>query len=213
MSRDEVARYLADYAAVTGNDSALRQLLLTAGGTVDMREANHRVAVIDWLRAWGCRHLRCADTERTAEALGSWWDAWEATLPGSEATLTTLNEQALLDVEQAYDALAGAPAAGRALRDREVDVVFGDTAAAKVLFVARPQVFPPWDEPIRLAFGWRGGGASYAEFLRQAASTLAGLASRLDSAVDQLPQLLGRQDSSPPKIVDEFLWIRITRGL
>ena len=108
MSRDEVARYLADYAAVTKYDSALRQLLLTAGGSVNLREANHRGAVIHWLRTWGCRHLRCADTERTAEALGSWWDAWEPMLPGSEATLTTLNEQAFdLLVAEGHVAVRG----------------------------------------------------------------------------------------------------------
>ncbi|MGH3224353.1 MAG: hypothetical protein ACRDPY_37665 [Streptosporangiaceae bacterium] len=92
-------------------------------------------------------------------------------------------------------------------------VVFGDTAAAKVMFATRPQVFLPWDDPIRLAFGWQGGGAAYVKLLRLSASALNGLARRLGVPVGGLPMILGRPESSPPKLVDEFLWVRITKGL
>jgi hypothetical protein len=63
-----------------------------------------------------------------------------------------------------------------------------------------------------MAFGWRGGGAAYVELLRLSASALAGLARRLAASVNDLPQILHRPASSPPKLVDEFLWIRITKG-
>jgi hypothetical protein len=100
------------------------------------------------------------------------------------------------------------------MRNREVSVVFGDTAAAKTLFVLRPRVFPPWDDPIRLAFGWQtGGGAAYAEFLRLTAEALRELAERLSTEVSELPSHLGRSPSSPPKLVDEYLWVRVTREL
>ena len=213
MGREDIARYLTYFSAV-GGDRAIQRLLLRTEGRVDLRQADHQVAVIEWLRGWGrCRHLRRADTRKTVDMLASWWEACEAVLPSVEATLTTLDEQDFIGVELAYDALAAAPAASRAAKDRVLDVHFGDTAAAKTLFVVRPQVFLPWDMPIRRAFGWSGGGASYAEFLRQVTSALLGLARRLNSTVDRLPQLLGRPDSPPPKIVDEFLWIRITQGL
>jgi len=213
MAREQIARVLGDYAAVTGYDAALRTLLEASGGRADMSRQTDRVAVLEWLRAWGCRHLRRADTARTADALHEWWVVWEAKLPHPDAAITSLGAAEMLVVEQAYDALASAPAAGRTLKDREVDVMFGDTAAAKTLFAIRPQAFPPWDEPIRLAFGWWGGGAAYVEFLHLAATTLEGLARRLDVSVAQLPQILGRPDSSAAKIIDEFLWIKITRGL
>jgi hypothetical protein len=106
-----------------------------------------------------------------------------------------------------------APAAGRTLKGREAVVIFGDTAAAKTMFAARPQAFLPWDDPIRLTFGWPGGGAAYVELLRLSAAALNGMSHRLAVPVGDLSKILRRPDSSPPKMIDEFLWIRITKGL
>jgi hypothetical protein len=213
LSEEEIASYLADYATETSYDVSFRLLTRSTGNQLDLRRETHRVAAINWLRAWGCRHLRRTDTYRTAEALRLWWDEWGEALPGPEAALTDLTDPGLVIIEQAYDALRSAPAAGRNRKGREIDVHFGDTAAAKVMFAARPTVFLPWDDPIRLAFGWRGGGATYVELLRLSASALDGLARRLAVSVSDLPQILHRPDSSPPKLVDEFLWVRITKGL
>ena len=192
LSRGDITRNLAQYAAVTSYDGSYRHLLQITGGAVDLQIEAHRVAVIDWLRAWGCRHLRRTDTHRTAESLRRWWEQWGERLPGEHATLTELHDAQLLAAGQAYDVLRAAPATGRSLKGGEIDVAFGDTAAAKVMFAARPQVFIPWDDPIRLAFGWWGGGASYVQLLRRASSTLEGLASRLAVSVADLPQALGR---------------------
>ncbi len=211
MSREDIARHLARFGAGTGTDAATRRLYGATGGQVDLRVASHRAALIDWLRAWGCRHLRRADTPRTAEALRLWWQAWAPRLPGAQATLTGLSEAELIAAGQAYAALRAAPAAGRAVQGRDVAVAFGDTAAAKALYAIRPQAFLPWDAPIRLAFGPPGGGAAYVRLLRHSAEALDGLARRLGTSVSDLPELLGRPESSPPKLVDEFLWIRITR--
>ncbi|MGH3224351.1 MAG: hypothetical protein ACRDPY_37655 [Streptosporangiaceae bacterium] len=123
MSRDDIARYLADYGAVTGYDASFRQLLQATGGHVDLLGEADRLAVIGWLRAWGCRHLRRTDSYRTAETLRLWWEAWAERLPGQQATLTGLSEPGLLAAGEAYDALRTAPAAGRNLKGREIDVV------------------------------------------------------------------------------------------
>jgi hypothetical protein len=211
MSPDDIARHLAAFGAAAGPDSATRRLMGTTGGRVDLRAAAHRVAAIEWLRAWGCRHLRRSDTTRTSEALRVWWASWGSRLPGEQATLTGLGEDDLVSAGRAYEALRVTPAASRSVQGRDVDVAFGDTATAKLLFAIRPQVFPPWDEPIRLAFGKPGGGAAYVRLLRLSATALNGLAGRLAAPVSDLPALLGRPGSTPPKLVDEFLWIRITR--
>jgi hypothetical protein len=213
LSRDDIAHQLANYGAVTGYDASFRQLLRATGEHLDMQVESHRIAVIEWLRAWGCRHLRRADTQRTAATLEIWWAEWGPRLPGRGAVLTEISGSELAVIEQAYDALRTAPAAGRRLKDRDIDVVLGDTAAAKVMFANMPDVFLPWDEPIRLAFGWLGGGAAYVELLQLSAAALNGLASRLAVSVSELPKILGRPRSSPPKLVDEFLWIKITKGL
>jgi hypothetical protein len=211
MSPADIARNLADFGPV-GPDGATRRLQAATGGQVDLNDATHRLAAITWLRAWGCRHLRRADTPRTDEALRTWWTTWNGYLPGGQATLTSLVEADLVSAGQAYDALRAAPAARRSVKGTDVDVAFGDTATAKLLFAIRPQVFPPWDEAIRLAFGKPGGGAAYVRLLRLSATALDGLAGRLAVPVSELPEILGRPESTPPKIVDEFLLIRIAQS-
>ncbi len=85
---------------------------------------------------------------------------------------------------------------------------FGETAAAKALFAIRPLAFPPWDEPIRAALGL-GGDAGYRSYLEQVAGALRGLAARLEVPVSAVPAALGRPGSSPPKLVDEYLWMAV----
>jgi hypothetical protein len=211
LSRDDIAGYLAEFGAGTGYDSATRRLLEATAGHVDLHAEGHRLALIGWLRAWGCRHLRRADTPRTAEALRTWWETWAARLPGEQATLNGLSQTGLTAAGQAYESLRSAPAAARTVQGRDVAVTFGDTATAKAMFAIRPRAFLPWDEPIRLAFGPPGGGVTYVKLLQLAAAALEGLAQRLGASIGDLPELLGRPESSPPKLVDEYLWIRITR--
>lgn len=106
------------------------------------------------------------------------------------------------------------PAAGRTTTSGEIEVSFGDTAAAKTLFAIRPEAVPPWDEPIRLAFGWGPIDAErFERFLLTVRDTIRGLADRLASNVADLPALFGRPNSSAVKVVDEYLWIRVTKGL
>jgi hypothetical protein len=211
LSRDEIAGYLAEFGAGAGYDSATRRLLDRTRGQLDLHLEEHRLALIIWLRAWGCRHLRRADTPLTAETLRTWWEAWGQQLPGEQATLNALSQAELAAAGQAYDALRSAPAAARAARGRDVAVTFGDTATAKALFAIRPQALLPWDEQIRIGFGRPAGGATYVTMLQLAAAALDGLARRLGARVGELPGLLGRPESPPPKLVDEYLWVRMNR--
>lgn len=211
MSREEIARYLAEFGALAGADASSRKLARATGGHVDLAVEEHRIAAISWLRSWGCRHLRRADTPKTSDALRTWWEDWGAQLPGDHETLTGLGEADLALAGRAYGALRAAPAASRSVKGRDLDVAFGDTASAKLMFAVRPQVFPPWDEAIRLAFGRPGGAEAYVRLLRLSAAALGGLAARLAVGVSDLPEVLGRPGSSPPKLVDEFLLIRIMR--
>jgi hypothetical protein len=213
MDPEEIARYLEDYSGVTGYDVAFHQLLQSAGGKLGLEEPAHRAAVVNWLRTWGCRHLRRAGDTEAADALSSWWESWGRRLPAASTAITDLDDDELTVVEQAFDELRALRVSGVGIGDREIEVVLGDTAASKTFFAVRPSTFLPWDDPTRLAFGWWGGGRAYADLLRQAGRALAQLADRLAVPVRDLPPQLGRPASTPPKLVDEFLWVRISREI
>jgi hypothetical protein len=127
------------------------------------------------------------------------------------ASLDRLGPAALAKAGRAQADLAGRPAARRRHGDGEVDVTFGSTATAKAMFALRPLAFPPWDEPMRSAFGWTGLDPSdYERFLAMSKDALEGLAHRAGVSVSGLPEHLGRPNSTPARVVDEYLWMRLT---
>jgi hypothetical protein len=214
LSRDQVASALRAFAASAGSETSLAVLRDATRPAIDLSVRAHREALLRFLRAWGCRHLRRDDTGRSSRALASWWSRFAPKLPPETVPLTDLDDAQLAALGRAYAALARSPAAFRASRDGDISVSFGDTAAAKALFAIRPQAVPPWDEPMRRAFGWgRVDAEEYATFLVAVREALIGLARRLRIQPSELPAALDRPASSPAKLVDEFLWIRITRDL
>jgi hypothetical protein len=193
-------------------DAASVVLRDAVGDELDLSRRGHRESLLVWLRAWGCRHLRVADTGRSSAALARWWRRWGHALPSSP--LTEHSATHLDGIEGAYAVLASLVVAARARPAGDVSVTFGDTAAAKALYALRPRAFPPWDEPIRLAFGRaRTDGALYRTYLEACADALLGCAARLGVVVDDLPALLGRPEATPARLIDEYLWLRVTRGV
>jgi hypothetical protein len=214
LSRDQVASSLRAFASIAGPETSLARLRDVTRPALDLSVRAHRDALLQFLRTWGCRHLRRDDSGRSSKALASWWSRFGQTLPPESAPLTDLDDMGLAALGRAYAALARAPATLRASGRGDVPVSFGDTAAAKALFAIRPQAVPPWDYPMRRAFGWgRVDASEYAAFLAAVRGSLIGLAERLRVQPSELPAELDRPASSSVKLVDEFLWIRITRGL
>ena len=207
-SVDEIRALLSAF----GDDAATATLRSYAGDDLDLSLRTHRVALLRWLRAWGCRHLRVADTGRSSRALAGWWRRSSSALPALERPLTHLSAAERSSLGECYAALASLRAATRASGGGGVAVTFGDTAAAKALFAVRPRACPPWDEPIRLAFGRERADAElYARYLAETADALRGGARRLGVGVGRVPGLLGRPGLTPARVIDEYLWIRITR--
>jgi hypothetical protein len=89
-------------------------------------------------------------------------------------------------------------------------VRFGPTAAAKALCAIRPTPFRRGTNRSG-GVGVGDGAAAYLHYLKVVATALQRLAALLRVPVSQLPARVGRLDSSPPKLIDEDLWIRITR--
>jgi hypothetical protein len=223
-SRTRIERVLREFGRLVGDDRSTTRLREAAGDELDLEVAAHRVALLAWLRAWGCRHLRVADTRRSSTALASWWRAHRHRLPPHDRALTDLAPAELAEAAGAFGALATSPAAWRAAGSSAEgpagrwSVSIGETAAAKALFAIRPQAFPPWDAPIRDVLGLAAGAGlsatpaeRYGAYLSNTATALRRLAERLHTDVASVPARLGRPTSTPPRLVDEYLWMRVNR--
>src|SRR5258708_27225111 len=81
LSRDEVARYLAEFGGGVRVDAATLRLHGVTAGHIDLSVEVHRLALIGWLRSWGVRHLRLAGTPQTAQAPGGSRGPWGARAP------------------------------------------------------------------------------------------------------------------------------------
>jgi hypothetical protein len=208
----ELAYCCRIFGVLAGEDSSSADFREATGSSPDLRDPGHRDALLRWLRRWGCRHLRRDDNALASEALREWGVAWEARLPAREVTLDHIDNHELDVLAGAYGALAELPAGFRAGRREPIPVRFGATAAAKALYALRPEACPPWDEPIRAHHGWDGSAPSYRAALERARAELAEAAESAGVAVAELPALIGRPGSSPPRLVDEHDWLRVTRG-
>lgn len=133
VDEQQICDALDAYQVATKSEAALRALVAVTGGSTDLRREDHRNAILTWLWAWRCRHLRRADHDLTSHVLGEWWEAFSGRLPPISADLTSLERLDLHEVECAYDALAGAVGARSGAPSRRADPALGDTAASEVL--------------------------------------------------------------------------------
>lgn len=198
------------FAESAGADTSSERFAEATGGRVDLQDPVHRGLLLQWLREWGCRSLRREDDARTSEALGDWWETWRGALPPARTTLDALDDRALGAASEAYGDLAQRAGPRRQLQGRLLDVRFGATTAAKAMFALRPHAFVPWDDAIRRALGFGSDADSYRRALHRARTELDEAAHDAGVATEDLPRLIGRPHSTPPKLIDEHDWVRYT---
>jgi hypothetical protein len=195
-------------------DDSYSAFLKETGGTLDFDNKVHMKALLVWLRLWGCRQFADAHEELAAESIRGWAGRWESKLPGRSAALDRLSDA---DIEEAADAFADlwrCLASKKTHDGKQQDVRAGPTGAAKILFAARPTVFPPWDAAIRKALRFDGSGPSYGRYLTQVRCQIKQLcaeAAKLGIPAESIPRELGRPGSTLPKLIDEYNWVTATR--
>ena len=208
MRLEQLERACAEYSQVGKSfDDATRDFRQDGGPVVGL-------PLMTWLNRWGCRQFARAQHETALGELRSWNEVHQRLLPRLDASLMGLSDEALAALAGAYDDLSSRLASHKRRADSVVAVHFGPTGAAKVLYALRPNCCPPWDIPIRKRFGWDGGGTSYLRFLHNVRAEIADLIMDAECAgfgSAEIPQKVGRPNSSLPKLVDEYYWITITR--
>lgn len=200
------------YADLTTYDASLEKLRSLAE-QVDPFDEEHRSVLFDWLNDWGCRQFAKEHHATTAStSLMTWSDHWLKRLPAFDEQLSEMLDVELSECVAAYDALKECPASLKSRPGGRTSTVrFGPTGAAKTLFALRPNLVAPWDEPIRAAKGWGPDAASFQSYLREVAKQLRDLSAAAGVQVRDLPALVGRPKSSPPKLIDEYNWVTFTR--
>jgi hypothetical protein len=190
---------------------------LAAGGDLDHLPPHGdaltprgRDELLRWLRSWGCRHLRLKDHARTSRSLRAWASEWVPLLP--RRSLVDLSARQVEGSAAAYEALAIRPAASAARAGGPVTVTFGPTASAKALYALRPSAFPPWDAPMRAELGFGDDAEAYARYLDLCAQGVRATARRAGIEPSDLPRALGRPRTTAARLVDEYLWLTLTRG-
>lgn len=161
MQLHELAIACYAFDALTGYNRAYTELAEATALAPDLARPKHRLAVLRFLRRWGCRHLAVEHVGSQSEALRRWYSEWALALPPRVCKAWDLSDDQLDRAAEAYRALA----ASRAHDSRTVrggrSVPIGATAAGKVLFVLRPHAFPPPDEATRKSMKLMGLADNY----------------------------------------------------
>lgn len=201
------------YGHFSGFDSSLTRFRERVAPQFDPWLDEHRAWLFEWLNSWGCRQFAKDHHATTAsDSLVKWAEEWLARLPSSDMHLTDLSVAELESSANAYAVLRDSLASLRRQPGGRLDnVTYGPTGAAKALFALRPNVFPPWDDPIREQLGLGGDAMSFQRYLTSVAEQLRLLSVEAGGPVAALPDLVGRPNSSPPKLIDEYNWVVITR--
>lgn len=197
------------YGQITFRDSSYRRLVAETGGHVDLANSAHRSAVLAWLNRSGCRQFKKADHPLASSELMAWWTECEHFLPEVGKPVVEVTADEVARIGEAYAALKEKQACTRVQRGRGLSVSFGHTGASKTLFATRPQAALPWDNPERAALRFGESGAGYAAYLRHAQDILRALSvacSRYGIRLADLPDVLGRDEATPAKLVDEYYW-------
>jgi len=167
-----------------------------------------------WLNDWGCRHLAEDQHEIASCSISNWYQANGATLFPNEKQLWNLEDQELEVAATAYGSLKDKTGAWRIRGDRKLEVHIGATAASKILFAIRPKALMPWDEAMRTSFKCDGSPTSYFRYLkkiRHITFQIGVLCRNNGFEIGDLPEELGRPNSTVLALVNEYIWVTETR--
>lgn len=190
------AQVYAGYRA----DRSWQALLAATAPGIDLAEAAHRTALHRWLNAWGCRirYPREGEPDPLGAGLAAWWA--RHTLPG--APIAALTDREIGALAAAYGELAALPVGRRTL---------GPTAAAKALFALRPRTVMPWDEAIAVHLHGARDERAFGRHLRTGRAWARTALARSGQEEDVLTAGLGRPGISLAKLLDEYLYVTLTR--
>ncbi|HVO65170.1 MAG TPA: hypothetical protein VMT12_01715 [Syntrophales bacterium] len=190
--------------------------LSTKYPNLQLNSKDQVIALIEWLRSWGCRQFKKTDEEISINAFVKWYEIHESILPLPGHCLIDYNLSAnRRTIISLFDDLSGRRAAKKERDGQGIDVRIGPVGAAKTLFALRPNLFSPWDTPIYKKLNLEGDGSGYVGYLSRIQEELEEVKVELLNSGrewDGLSRILQKRHKAYPKMIDEFFWITITQG-
>ena len=202
------------YDSLTPFNSSLKLLNENTGGNIDLTNSKHRISLMKWLNDWGCRHLSEDQHEVASHSILNWYQVDGASLFTKDKPLWDLEDAELKIAARAYGSLKDKTGAQRVHGRSQQEVHIGPTAASKILYAIRPKALMPWDEAMRKSFKHDGSPDSYFEYLieiRNLTSHIGDLCRNKGFQIDDLPQKLGRPNSTVLALINEYIWVTETR--
>ncbi|MGB5924679.1 MAG: hypothetical protein WBH01_01100 [Dehalococcoidia bacterium] len=214
LGRIAIASLLFD--SLTPYNASLAKFRSVTDYKLDLGVKEHRDALMSWLNDWGCRHLSKKNHQVASESILKWYQTECTTLFNDSTPLWQLENREIKAAATAYGSLKDRRGARRSRDGSESEVHIGPTAASKILFAIRPKALMPWDEAMRVAFNLNESAESYFEYLvtvKDLTLHIADLCSSEDFQIDDLPEKIGRADSTVLELLNEYIWVTETRKI
>ena len=214
VTLDKIAVAGLLFNSLTPYNTSLVNFRSATADRIDLAIQEHRDALMNWLNDWGCRHLAKAKHQVASQSILDWYQTNCTTLFSDKTPLWQLENQEIETAANAYGCLKDRIGARRSRYGNESKVHIGPTAASEVLFAIRPKALMPWDEAMRVAFKCDGSPESYARYLniiRNLTLRIGDLCRNKGFQIDDLPHKLGRPNFTVLALVNEYIWITVTR--
>ncbi len=202
------------FNSLTPYNTSLVNFRSATGDRIDLAIQEHPNALMNWLNDWGCRHLSKDQHQVASKSILDWYQTNCATLFSDKTPLWQLENQEIETAANAYGCLKDRIGARHYRYGNKLKVHIGPTAASKILFAIRPKALMPWDEAMRVAFKCDGSPESYFDYLieiRDLTLHIGDLCRNKGFQIDDLPQKLGRPNSTVLALVNEYIWVTVTR--
>lgn len=215
MNLSELAFACFCYGSRTDNDRAYLQFLQTTNGNPNLNNQEHRYALIRWLNQWGCRQFAINYHDLAQRELLEWYDQYSNQIFPHNRNIWEFVEEDFPIIRNLFESLSNRTASIQHRGNNEIVKRFGAIGAAKILFAIRPKCFAPWDNPIRDAFDFDNSPNSYILYIQEIKNILQTIRISCEQngfTLADLPERLHRENSSVPKLIDEYFWMTITQN-
>ena len=202
------------YDSLTPFNRSLRRLDKATGGSMDLNNPEHSIYLLRWLNEWGCRNLPKEQHDVALNSILKWYQVYGASLFSNERSIWDSVDGELEIAASSYGSLKDEIGAWRVRGGSKRKVHIGPTAASKILFTIRPKALMPWDEAMRISFDCDGSPESYCKYLikiRGLTLHIGKLCRNKGFQIDDLPHKLGRPNSTVLALVNEYIWVTVTR--